>query len=144
MKGYFGTSYSEECSLTHYGVKGMKWGVRRAEKRRRKYLDKTERMAEGHKSISKSYSSVAKKLSRRSDADYAEEFDDKDYLDSLGGPRKARLAEISYYEKKSKDHQQYANEWMAAYDEIANTPIEQLKKDSDYKRIVNRYLNQSI
>lgn len=26
MKGYFGTSYSEEGSLTHYGVKGMKWG----------------------------------------------------------------------------------------------------------------------
>ena len=130
--------------LFHYGVKGMKWGVRRAEKRRRKYLDKTERMAESHKSISKSYSSVAKKLSRRSDVDYAEEFDDKDYLDSLGGPRKARLAEISYYEKKSKDYQQYAKGWMAAHDEIANTPIEQLKKDSDYKRIVNRYLNQSI
>lgn len=135
---------TRNTELFHYGVKGMKWGVRRAEKRRKKYLNKTERMAKGYESTSKTYSSVAKKLSRRSDSDYATDFDDKDYLDSLGGPRKARLAEISYYEKKSSDYAGYAKQWMAAHDEIANTPIENLRKNSDYNRIINRYLNQDI
>ena len=135
---------TRNTELFHYGVKGMKWGVRRAEKRRKKYLDRAERMAKSHESTSKTYSSVAKKLSRRSDSDYAKDFDDKEYLDSLGGPRKARLAEISYYEKKSQDSAGYARQWMAAHDEIANTPIENLKRNSDYSRIINRYLNQGI
>ena len=34
--------------LYHHGVKGMKWGVRRAEKRRSKYLNKVKRRAEMH------------------------------------------------------------------------------------------------
>lgn len=38
-----------ETELTHYGVKGMKWGVRKARKAQAKFAGKAERQAATHK-----------------------------------------------------------------------------------------------
>lgn len=35
----------ESAELTHYGVKGMKWGVRKARKAQAKFAGKAERQA---------------------------------------------------------------------------------------------------
>lgn len=126
--------------LMHYGVKGMKWGVRRALKKQAKYADRAERMSKAHKSASRVYSETANKLRNTSDKEYAKQFDDKEYLRSLGGARKARLSEIQYNEIKAGNSARAGKAWAAAHDEIMNTPIDRIKRNRDYREIINRHL----
>ena len=84
-----GTGLSS-TELMHYGVLGMKWGVRRAEKRRSKYANQAKRRAEMHESLARTYSKDAKELKSMSDSVYAKRVDDTDYLKSLGGATKER------------------------------------------------------
>lgn len=128
--------------LYHFGVKGMKWGVRRAAKRRSKYLNKTETMANIHKQNAGIYSKNAKKLKSMSDSDYEKQFDDLEYLKAQGGSKKAKDAEIKYYETKVSNSIQYAKSWINAHDAIMNTPIGNLKSNKDYEILINSYLNQ--
>lgn len=130
--------------LMHYGVKGMKWGVRRAEKRRSKYANKAIQKAKRHQANSKWYSETAKRYRRMSDTDYASMFDDDELLKLSGGAHTARLSEIKANELRASDSASAAKQWLAVHDEIMNTPIDKLKKKMDYKEIINRHLNDDL
>lgn len=119
----------------------MKWGVRRAEKKRAKYVSKANRMAKAHRSNAKFYSKEAERLRLTSDKNYAKQFDDKELLDLYGGAHKARTKEIKAYELKASNSASYGKQWDAARKEIMNTPIDKLKKNRDYQEIINRHLN---
>lgn len=126
--------------LYHYGVKGMKWGVRRARKKQAKYADRADRMSKAAESASRGYSKTAKELRNTSDKEFAKQFDDEEYLSYLGGARKARLSEIKYYEMRASDSAEAGKAWAAARNEIMNTPIERLKRNKDYLEIIARHL----
>ena len=129
--------------LMHHGIKGMKWGVRRAENKRAKYVAKTDRMAKSHRSISRGYQKSANQLRNMSDKDYADQFDDKMLFDQYGGAHNTRIAEIEYNENRAKDYAVYGKQWVAAKKEIMNTPIEKLKKNRDYQEIIDRNLKNN-
>ena len=138
--------YSEN-DLIHYGVLGMKWGHRKAvkaAKRRDKYLDKTRNMANGHKSASKGYAKNIANLKSMSDSDYAKQYDDKVYLELLGGAKKAKEMEIKEYQVREKNCILYAKNWMAANQAIMNAPVGTLKTNKDYRKLINEYLNKDI
>ena len=135
-----GTSLSS-TELMHYGVRGMKWGVRRAEKRRSKYANQAKRKAEMHESLARTYSKDAKELKSMSDSAYAKRFDDKDYLKSLGGAKKARTMEIKECERMYKSSIESAKKWTKVHDDIMSAPIGSLKTRKDYKQAEWRSFN---
>ena len=75
--------------LYHFGVKGMKWGIRhtrkRAQNRKNRDLDLTSRRAKLDSSYAKYYRATAKNHKSMSDDDYAKYFDDPDLLKAHGG-----------------------------------------------------------
>lgn len=58
-----------EDEFAHYGVKGMKWGVRRAEKKKAKYQKKLDEMRKDYNDEADELSSLGKSLSKKLDKD---------------------------------------------------------------------------
>ena len=135
--------YSYPDYLMHYGVKGMKWGVRRAEKKRSKWVSKANDKIKISKSNAKHNSNLSKKYKNMSDKDYSKMFDDKEFLRISGGPHSLRINEVKQYEQRSLRDRQTAKMWENILQEFENTPISELRYDKDYNAIVNRYINNS-
>lgn len=91
MESYFGST-STSNSLTHYGVKGMKWGVRRAQK---KYANKAQRQADSMNYAAKlakvaldnNYSPVAGRLDLPGNAEYRDDLK-KEYNNYINNAKK--------------------------------------------------------
>ena len=119
--------------LYHFGVKGMKWGVRharkRAQNRRDRDLDLTSRLSKSSAGSAKMYRDTANKLKKMSDNDYSKMFDDQAFLKRNGGAHKSRLDEIKTNTVYANEYANRAKQWAKVHQDIMNTSVDDYVKD---------------
>lgn len=140
-------TFSSEPQLTHYGVKGMRWGVRknpaRAYARANKKLGKLRNKAARANVSAAGYQQLADR--KRFDASLAKKMKDKtSYKENKSLAKQAdRLAAKN--RSKAARALAKANKWMAAMDSTFDkTTLSQLSKD-DIRRgreFYEKYLNR--
>lgn len=106
-------------SLTHYGVKGMKWGVRRAEKARktqRQYVEEASKKA----SMFENYSKDLKKVLKTGRSDYAD-----GQLTPNGR---------SVYSRELKKARQAGQEWLKTKNDLMSMDVNSVSARQIKKR----------
>ena len=123
----------ENDELYHFGVKGMKWGVRHARKRAQNRRDNdlalSSRLSKSDAGSAKMYRDMANKLKKMSDDDYSKTFDDSDFLEIRGGAHKSRLDEIKTNSAYANRYAEDAKKWAKVHQDIMNTSIDDYVKD---------------
>ena len=138
--------------LFHYGVKGMRWGIRRyqrkdgtltaaGKRRNQKAENKRSELANDAKRKSQYFlraSEDAKKNLERVKKTPAKEFkkyyDDDDLLALIGGAEGAKKTAIRELEDDASRYREYAQSWMKTHDDIMNAPIEDFYSRKTWKR----------
>ena len=80
--------------IEHHGVKGMKWGVRKAEKRRYKYVSQAKHRLKLNKSAKATYEKEIERYKKATERDLRKEVDDPELFDQFGGIEGYRKALI--------------------------------------------------
>ena len=84
----------DSSDISHHGVKGMKWGVRKAEKRRYKYVSQAKHRLKLNKSAKATYEKEIERYKKATERDLRKEVDDPELFDQFGGIEGYRKALI--------------------------------------------------
>lgn len=159
MEGYFGTSYSEEGSLAHYGVKGMKWGVRRYQKKdgtltsagKKKYRDAKgllteagrKQRAENDKRVSQQSTKIRRKIENNSSYKQASANLQESMKKNRESYSKYRSDFLAGKDFKNLDYDQFKD---AAYDRWSRTSEgkTEAKRMSEMRSVIEREVRNAI
>lgn len=104
--------------LQHHGVKGMKWGVRRATRAKSIYARQAQKQIDINRKIAKA---ADKRISSGSDFNN----------------RRLTSAEIDSYKKERDRHVRAAKEWMSARDDIMSMNVSEFTVKDIKQRFKN-------
>lgn len=104
--------YRYADNICHHGVKGMKWGVRRA-------IKKSSRRAKLHSKQAQSYKSIVDDINRGS------------YKKHGYKNQKQANADIKNWKRLISDEQKIAKKWTETHDELLSRPM----KSSEANRL---------
>ncbi len=116
-----------EYELYHYGVKGMKWGVRRQQKKIDKYLKK----ARQYEKYSKEY---AKEGSRRYGSDGARQTDQEiAWMKKLAADNKAKSQKYEAKAKKIEEKRAFREDVKYVKENLAGSTVDFYNKRTTQK-----------
>ena len=156
--------------LYHHGIKGQKWGVRKAKeistnthgksqhlmtkpysvraqrkdaKKRQYYLKNTEAQSKWWKSEVDRNTKSRNEMKKMSDKELFDNIDDDKLIVKGMGMDKKSYRELLLKEAdyEIKRSRDAAKAWTDAHDEIMNAPLGKYTKYKHYREVINRHLN---
>ena len=110
----------QEFELRHYGIKGMKWGVRRARKT-------AARQAKLHKRQGDDYAAIRDDIKKGDYKKYG-------YLSD-----KQARKDLKNWDRMIRDERKIANQWMRTHDELLKMPINDVKNAKQLIKAGRKY-----
>lgn len=118
--------------LYHYGVKGMKWGVRRDKAKLKRAKKVSRKKSEYHQRNADRSSKIRDDIEKGNYKKYG-------YLSD-----KQAKKDIANWNEDIRAHQTLAKKWLSIHDEISNMSVGDVKKAkqliSNGRKLTNEYL----